>query len=625
MAAIASTVDRGSAGKRAVKYSGTRSTADGSEAVVWVECCLSQAAFVHAAPPANRMAERFRREFLGGRRNLWDQPLLFREARSAHNAASMCEGFALAGGRVSTFTSGQHLLQMAELLHAAAGKRLPMVFHAAATALASQGITIQAGHDDVSAVADCGWGILFARNAQEAADLAVISRRAAELSETPFLNVQDGFITSHGFESVCLPEPELLKVFVGAPERRVRNTFNPAEPLITSPFENQDSYMRGRIAQRFFYERVRPSLETAMSDYAELTGRKYSLLRCYRMEDAEYAIAGLGSMMESADAAVDHLRSAGIRAGAVSITSLRPFPAYEFVTAVARCRGVTAIERTDIPLTPANPLTEQIKAALAAAQMGEDARLLRIPEVFSGTAGIGGRPVTPASLAATVENMMRNGRRSFVLGIKHPDALTNGPEFDARPAGAQTLRIHSRAGFGASSAARLIAAVASDVHGFAVKVESDFRGEERIVPTTANVTFASKRIVGSGDQPSVDVVAVQNPEAFLVSSPLAGLREGGTLFLDAPSDSDVWTALPADARRTLRERKIDIFTVDTAGIARQVSKTPGMAERSRGLALLGAVVEGEDAPRHRLQGLHPAQQQPQVFQHQMRIALALNP
>ena len=43
--------------------------------------------------------------------------------------------------------------------------------------------------------------MLFARNAQEAGDLCLISRRAAEASQTPFFNVQDGFLTTHTVET----------------------------------------------------------------------------------------------------------------------------------------------------------------------------------------------------------------------------------------------------------------------------------------------------------------------------------------------------------------------------------------------------------------------------------------
>ncbi len=592
MPGLATSSDRGATAKRCAKYPGIRMAADGSEAVVWVESQLSQTACVHSAPPANRMAQCFEREVAKRRKNLWDEPLTFGRAECAAGAASMCEGFALAGGRVTTFTGGQHLVQMSEVLQAAAGKRLPMVFHVAASALASQAITIQAGHDDIFAVANCGWGVLFARNPQEAADLAVIARRASELAETPFLNVQDGFITTHGLETVYLPEPEFLKVFIGAPERRIRNVFNPAEPLITSPLENQDSYMRGRIAQRFFYERVRPSLETAMADFAELTGRKYCLVRPYRLDDAEYALVGLGSLMESAEPAVDYMRSQGIRVGALSITSLRPFPAPELVNALARCRGVTVIERTDTPLAAANPVTEQLKAALAAAQMGEEARLLRVPEVFSGAAGLGGRHVSPSSLVAAIENMTRNGRRFFVLGIKHPDALGNGPEIDPRPPGAYTLRIHSQAGFGSTSTARLIGAIATDLFEVAVKADSIYRGEERVVPATSWVTFSPKRVSGNGDAVAVDLVAVQHLDAFQHGDPLAGLRAGGTLLLETELPvKEVWNSLPVEARRTMRERSIDLFAVDAAGIANQGATGPGLSGRTRGLALLGAFLK----------------------------------
>jgi pyruvate-ferredoxin/flavodoxin oxidoreductase len=592
MPGLATPAERATAGKRAVKYPGIRTTADGSEAAVWVESHLSQAAFFHLLPPSNRMALLWQRMVAKQKRNLWDQALSEQAAECASSAASMSEGFALAGGRATTFTGGQDLVQMAEILHASAGKRLPLITHVAASALASQAITIQAGHDDIHAVSDCGWGILFARNAQEVADLAVIARRAAELAETPFLNVQDGFITTHALETVLLPEPDLMKVFIGAPERRVRNLFNPAEPLIISPLENEDSYMRGRIAQRFFYERVRPSLETAMADFAELTGRRYCLLKPYRMEDAEYAIVGVGSMMESAEAAVEHARSAGIRAGAVTITSYRPFPAYELVTALARCRGVTVIERTDTPLAAANPITEQLKAALAAAQMGEEARLLRVPEVYSGAAGLGGRAITPASLFSAVENMVRNGRRFFVLGIKHPDALPPGPSIESRPQGAYTLRIHSRAGRGSTSAAKLIGAIASDLFGVDVKVDSGYRGEERIVPTTASVTFATRRVGAHTDVPSVDIVAVHNFEAFQLANPLAGLRPGGTLFVETEASVDqVWNVLPLEVRRTLRERNIDLFVFNGAKIAREVGLAERIEDRARGLALLGAFLK----------------------------------
>lgn len=198
------------------------------------------------------MGDGFAAEYANGRQNLWGEAVQFLEPESEHSSASACEGFALAGGRVTNFTSGQGLILMKEVLYVIAGKRLPIVFHIGARALTSQSLNVHCGHDDVMGVADVGWGMLFARNAQEAADLALIARRAAEDSETPFFVVQDGFLTTHTLETIFLPEPELMRKFVGAPGEHVRKLFDPQKPLMTGPVQNQDSYMKGKVAQRYF-------------------------------------------------------------------------------------------------------------------------------------------------------------------------------------------------------------------------------------------------------------------------------------------------------------------------------------------------------------------------------------
>ncbi|MCL5942316.1 MAG: pyruvate ferredoxin oxidoreductase, partial [Actinobacteria bacterium] len=266
-----------------VPYPGIPTTADGSATVVWVESHISQGACAYPITSSTSMGQGYQLEVANGRRNLWDDPLTFLEAESEHSSATACEGFALAGGRVTNFTSGQGLILMKEVLYTISGKRLPVVFHIGARALTSQSLNVHAGHDDVMGVADCGWGIVFGRNAQEAGDLALIARRAAEDAETPFLNVQDGFLTTHTIENVLLPEPDLMARFVGNPKDKLRSYFDPAMPIQSGVVQNQDSYMKGKIAQRYFYDRVKPALAAAMSEFADLTGRRYGLVDGYRL------------------------------------------------------------------------------------------------------------------------------------------------------------------------------------------------------------------------------------------------------------------------------------------------------------------------------------------------------
>ena len=169
----------------AVAYTGLPATADGSEMVVWVETQVSQGACAYPITSSTNMGAGYQAAQAAGRTNLWGEALFFLELESEHSSASTCEGFALAGGRVTNFTSGQGLVLMKEVLYTIAGKRLPAVFHIGARALTSQALNVHCGHDDVMAVADTGWGILFARNAQAVGDLALIARRAAEESRDP--------------------------------------------------------------------------------------------------------------------------------------------------------------------------------------------------------------------------------------------------------------------------------------------------------------------------------------------------------------------------------------------------------------------------------------------------------
>ncbi|HEX2386502.1 MAG TPA: pyruvate ferredoxin oxidoreductase, partial [Candidatus Binatia bacterium] len=136
------------------RFPGTATTADGSEAVVWVETHISQGACAYPITPSTLMGGAYQVAVANGGKNLWGDPLSFLELESEHSSASTCEGFALAGGRVTNFTSGQGLILMKEVLYVISGKRLPTVFHIGARALTSQALNIHAGHDDVMGVAD---------------------------------------------------------------------------------------------------------------------------------------------------------------------------------------------------------------------------------------------------------------------------------------------------------------------------------------------------------------------------------------------------------------------------------------------------------------------------------------
>ena len=589
-------------------YPGTPTTADGSAVVVWIESNISEGACAYPITPSTSMGSGYQLAVANGG-NLWDRELFFLEPESEHSSASACEGFALAGGRVTNFTSGQGLVLMKEVLYTISGKRLPVVFHIGARALTSQSLNVHAGHDDVMAVADCGWGMLFARNAQEAQDLGLIARRAAENSHTPFMNVQDGFLTTHTIENVRLAEPELMRLFIDDPRTKLASLFDPDHPLMTGVVQNQDAYMKGKIAQRYYYDEAPRHLKEAFDEFHRLTGRRYGFVDSYQLEDAEYAIVGMGSVMETAIPAVDWMRQhLGLKVGLLHVTSFRPFPGRDIVDALRNCKVISVIERMDNPLAKNNPLTVEVKAAFADALAGAAAygAIARMPRIDSGVYGLGSRDTRVGDLIAVAQNMVEGGKPFFSLNVLHPTALERRHDPDVRPAGAFSMRGHSVGGYGSVTTNKVIASLVEEIFGLHVQAYPKYGSDKKGLPTTYYLTVAAEPIHEHSELEHVDFVPIHDINAFGVADPLHGVVEGGSIFLQSrfETDAEVWAHIPAAARAAMRSKRLRLFYLDAVKIARELAATPDLQLRMQGIVLLGIFLR--IAPFVRARGLDDA-------------------
>ncbi|HET7726732.1 MAG TPA: 2-oxoacid:acceptor oxidoreductase family protein [Candidatus Limnocylindrales bacterium] len=572
-----------------VPFPGMPAIVDGSEAVASVETRISEVAAVYPITPSTTMAAIWQAAVAEGKANLWGTPLGFLEPESEHSSASAAEGAAIAGARVTNFTAGQGLILMKEVLYVVAGKRLPVVFHVGARAITSQSLNIHAGHDDIMGVADTGWGMLVARNAQEAADLTAIARRVAEHGETPFFVAQDGFLTTHTLESIRLPEDELLERFVGDPRDRLRDLFDPAAALQTGVVQNQDSYMKGRIAQRAYYDRLPGLLADAMAEWTDLTARPYGPISTYRIDGAAEVLVAMGTIADTAVAVVDRLRARGRPVGAVTVTAFRPFPAKRLATALKHARTVAVVERADEPAAGDGPLTREVKAAL----YDLAAEGVLVPRVVSVAAGLGSRDVAAGDLAAVFDWAAQHGDRTAigdfaVLGVRHPLALAR-QDLDIRPEGAYAMRGHSIGGFGSVTTNKLVATIVGEVFGLTVQAYPRYGSEKKGLPTTYYLTIAEGPIRGHAELDRVEFVPVHDVAAFALGDPLAGLVDGGTLFVQSPLDDPlaIWQSIPVPVRAEILRRGIRVTALDTASLAARHAPREDLRIRMQGVALVG--------------------------------------
>jgi pyruvate-ferredoxin/flavodoxin oxidoreductase len=576
-------------------YPGIPGTSDGAGMVVHVETRACEAGIAYPITPSTTMGVGYQTAFSNGMKNLWGKSIMWLQPESEHSSASASEGYAVAGGRVTNFTSGQGLVLMKEVLYTISGKRLGLVFNIGARALTSHSLNVHAGHDDVMSVTDVGWGMVFAQNAQEAGDLCLISRRTAEATKTPFMNIQDGFLTTHTIENVLFPEDELIQQYLGSPSEKLRKLFDPDHPLMCGVVQNQDSYMAGKIAQRFFYDQIPAALQESMDAFYKLTGRRYNLVTPYQMEDAEYAIVSMGSTAETASVTLDHIRSRGHKAGSVTVTSFRPFPGPQIVEALKNVKAFAVIERMDNPLGVSNPLTAEIEAAFAKAMMGTPGypKIDRIPVIYSGAAGLGSRDVTPGQLVATIENMVPGGegKRFFSLGIDHASVLEVKEEPDVRPPGSFSIRGHSVGGYGSVTTNKIIATCLGDIFGFKVQASPKYGSEKKGLPTNTYLTTTKHGKIGTHSELiQVEFVPLMDPNTWNMGNPLVGLQPGCTLFQHTPNENpqQLWDSIPVWAKYYIKENNIKFYGVDTIRIAQESCRSDdSLIQRFQGIVLLG--------------------------------------
>jgi pyruvate-ferredoxin/flavodoxin oxidoreductase len=284
-------------------------------------------------------------------------------------------------------------------------------------------------------------------------------------------------------------------------------------------------------------------------------------------------------------------RQRGWRVGALHVTSVRPFPGRQIVEALQHLQAFAVLERMDNPAAQSNPLTAEIKAAFADA-VTEDhgyAAIPRIPAIHSGVAGLGSRDVRPGDFVATVANMLRRGPRFFVLGVEHPQALPREDDPDVRPAGAFSMRGHSVGGFGSVATNRIIATVLGDLFHLQVQAYPLYGSEKKGLPTTYYLSVADGPIRTHSELTRVDFVPLNDVNAFRLGNPLAGLVEGGMLFIQSAETDPaaVWARVPPDARREIVEKGLRVLALDTVRIAREVATRRELQQRMQGIVLLG--------------------------------------
>jgi pyruvate ferredoxin oxidoreductase alpha subunit len=313
----------------------------------------------------------------------------FINVESEFAAMSVAIGSSATGARTYTATASQGLLFMAEAVYNASGLGLPIVMTIANRAIGAP-INIWNDHSDSMSQRDSGWIQLFAESNQEALDLHIQAFKLAEELSMPVMVCMDGFILTHAYERVDMPEQADVDAFL--PPYEPRQVLDPAEPVSIGAMVGPEAFMEVRYLAHAKQLTALDVIPRIAQEFAERFGRQSGgLVRGYQIDDAETIVVALGSVIGTLKDTVDDMRAAGVKIGVLGIQSFRPFPLAAVRAALQGAKNVVVLEKS-FCVGLGGVVSTDVRLALSGLQL----------HGYTVVAGLGGRAITKASLQRTL-------------------------------------------------------------------------------------------------------------------------------------------------------------------------------------------------------------------------------
>jgi pyruvate/2-oxoacid:ferredoxin oxidoreductase alpha subunit len=322
----------------------------------------------------------------------------FLKMESEHSCLAALIGAQMMGVRTFTATSSQGLAYMHELLHWAAGARLPIVMAEVNRALAP-GWNIWTDQTDSLSQRDTGWLQLYCEDGQEVLDSTLMAFRLAETVNLPVMVVLDAFYLSHTYEPVDIPTEEEADRFL--PPYAPRFRMDTAEPCSFGALVSPGDYMEMRHDMALAMEDALVQAGEIEGEFARIFGRSYGPIEAINCADAEIVLVTSGTITSTTRLVVRALREWGEKAGLLKIRLFRPFPAAIFREKLGKAKKVAVVDR-NCSFGAGGIFAQELRAALC----NLDPR----PLIYGYIAGIGGRDVTPEVLDEIYQRTKEAGR-----------------------------------------------------------------------------------------------------------------------------------------------------------------------------------------------------------------------
>ncbi len=309
----------------------------------------------------------------------------FINVESEFAAMSVAIGASATGARVYTATASQGLLYMVEAVYNASGLGLPIVMTVANRAIGAP-INIWNDHSDSMSQRDSGWIQIYAETNQEAADLHVQAFKIAEELSLPVMVCMDGFILTHAYERVDVPEQADVDKFL--PPFQPRQLMDPNNPVSIGAMVGPEAFTEVKYISHMKNKLALDVIPQVASDFQGIFGRSSGgLVRGYKLDGAQTVVIALGSVLGTIKDVVDEMVGADFAIGVLGIIAFRPFPTEAVRSALSKAKRVVVLEKA-FQVGIGGIVIENVRESLRGTDTND----------YTLIAGLGGRPITKQSL-----------------------------------------------------------------------------------------------------------------------------------------------------------------------------------------------------------------------------------
>lgn len=550
---------------------------DGNEAAAYIAYKTNEVCAIYPITPSSAMGEWADEWSAGNIKNIFGEIPKVIEMQSEAGAAGAIHGALQGGALATTFTASQGLLLMIPNMYKIAGELTPTVFQIAARTLATHALSIFGDHSDVMAVRGTGFSMMFGNSAQEAMDMALIAQSATLKSRIPFLNIFDGFRTSHELSEVnVIPDDVIIQIIDMEDVYAHRDrALSPNNPFIRGTAQNPDVFFQNREAANTYYQKVPDIVKATMKKFASLTGRKYHLFDYYGDPKATRIVIIMGSGSGAVEEMVDYLNAHGEKVGMIEVRLFRPFSVKDLIKAIpGSVKTIAALDRSKEPNSIGEPLYMDVVNA-----MNEDNEY-EGPHVIGGRYGLSSKEFTPAMVKAIFDELKKeHPKNHFTVGIDD-DVTHTSLDYD------KTFSLEQqhlfRGLFFGLGADGTVSANKNSIKIIGEKTDDYVQGyfvydsKKSGSLTVSHLRFGKNPIRSTYLINSANFIACHHFNFLNKYDILKDAEEGATFLLNVPYEKDaVWGMLPKKIQEEIIEKKLKFYAINASAVAKET----GMGNR----------------------------------------------